>query len=70
MAFKDKAQASKYVYQYTKDNYDRVSLTLPKGRKKEMQEYLKTFSPRISVNEYINKLIEFDMISREDNTNE
>lgn len=62
MAFKDKVQASKYIYQYTKDNYDRISVTLPKGRKKEIYEYLREFSPRLSVNEYINKLIEFDII--------
>ena len=61
MAFKDKAQASKYIYEYTKDKYDRISVTVPKGRKAEIQAYLRGFSPRISVNEYINKLIDFDM---------
>lgn len=61
MAFKDKSQASKYVYQYTKENYDRLSVMLPRGSKKEIQDYLKTLTPRMSVNEYINKLIEYDM---------
>jgi hypothetical protein len=61
MAFADKKQASKYVYDFTKEKYDRISVLLPKGRKKEMQDYLRALTPRISVNEYINKLIEFDM---------
>jgi len=55
MAYKDKAQASKYIYQYTKDNYDRVSLTLPKGMKKEILQ------KHESINGYINKLIADDM---------
>jgi hypothetical protein len=67
MAFKDKAQASKYIYEYTKDKYDRISATVPKGRKAEIQEYLRGFSPRLSVNEYINKLIDFDMAQNGDN---
>lgn len=61
MAFADKKQASKYVYDFTKEKYDRVSVLLPKGRKKEMQDYLRALEPRLSVNEYINKLIDFDM---------
>lgn len=66
MAFKDKSQASKYIYEYTKDNYDRISVTVPKGRKAEIQKYLQGFSPRLSVNEYINKLIDFDMAQNSD----
>lgn len=52
---------SDYKNKWASENYDRINLTLPKGKKKMIQDYLKTFSPRISVNEYINKLIDNDM---------
>jgi hypothetical protein len=40
---------------------DEIKLRMPKGKKKLIQDYVKTFNPRISVNEYINKLIDNDM---------
>lgn len=59
MAFKDKAKASKYVYQYAKETYDRISLTVPKGQK----DIIKARADRNgeSVNGYINRLIDEDM---------
>jgi len=57
---------TEYKNQFIAANYDRINLTLPKGRKKEIQDYLRPFSPRISVNEYINKLIEFDLIAKDE----
>jgi predicted HicB family RNase H-like nuclease len=33
MSFSDKAKASQYIYGYTKDNYDRISLMVSKGDK-------------------------------------
>jgi len=50
-----------YKNQFNADKYDRIDIMVKKGRKKEIQEYLRSFNPRISVNEYINKLIDFDM---------
>ena len=38
MAFADKKQASKYIYEYTRDTYDRVSLLLPKGTKEQIKQ--------------------------------
>ena len=37
MAFADKSKESKYIYQFTKDNYDRLSLLLPKGDKDKIK---------------------------------
>ena len=54
MAFADKKQASKYVYGYTKDKYDRVNLLLPKGRLQEVKDLLE---PKQSVNAWINDAI-------------
>ena len=52
---------TEYKNEWAAKKYDRINLTVPKGRKAEIQEYLRGLSPRISVNEYINKLIDFDM---------
>ena len=59
MAFKDKAQASKYVAQYMRENYDRISLTVPKGSKDEIKAHAASLGE--SVNEYINRLIDQDI---------
>lgn len=38
MGFADKAKASKYIYEYTRDTYDRVNLLLPKGTKEQIKD--------------------------------
>ena len=55
MAFADKKDASKYVYQYTKDNYDRLSVTVPKGGKATIQAAADRAGQ--SVNAWINDAI-------------
>ena len=59
MAYKDKAQASKYIYQYTKENYERFSLTVPKGDKDAIKTHAAAKGE--SVNAYINRVINEDM---------
>ena len=49
MGFADKAKASKYIYAYTRDTYDRVNLLLPKGTK----ERIKAVASNESVNAWI-----------------
>lgn len=44
---------------YNLKAYDRVNLTLPKGMKEEVRKYAE--SKGLSLNGYINKLIEEDM---------
>jgi len=56
VAFKDKADASKYIYQYTKDNYDRISLTVPAGEKDSIKAHAATRGE--SVNAFINRAIQ------------
>lgn len=48
-----------YQNDYIKEKYDRVNLTMPKGRKEEIKK--KAAAVGKSVNEYINGLIESDM---------
>jgi predicted HicB family RNase H-like nuclease len=38
MAFKDKADAVKYVNDYKRQAYDRINLIVPKGDKAKLQE--------------------------------
>ena len=45
-------------YQYIKEKYDRINLTVPKGRKEEIKK--KAAAAGQSVNEYINTLIDND----------
>lgn len=52
------------------ERYDRIQLVVPKGKRKQIQDYVKTFTPRMSVNEYINKLIDFDMLENASIENE
>ena len=55
-----------YKNQFIAENYDRINLMVPKGRKKQMLDYLKTFETKLSLNAYINKLIDHDMQKDED----
>jgi predicted DNA binding CopG/RHH family protein len=48
-----------YQNRYMKEKYDRIGLMVPKGRKDEIKE--QAASRGMSVNEYINRLIEADM---------
>lgn len=48
-----------YQNDYIKEKYDRINLTVPKGRKEEIKR--KATSAGMSVNEYINSLIDKDM---------
>ena len=59
-----KAQ-QKAVNKYMKENYDRVNLTLPKGRKAELQAHAKTKSE--SLNGFINRAID-EAMERDNDT--
>ncbi len=48
-----------YQNSYIREKYDRINLTVPKGRKEEIKK--KALAEDKSVNEYINSLIENDM---------
>ena len=48
-----------YQNEYIKEKYDRINLTVPKGKREEIKR--KAQSQGKSVNEYINSLIEEDM---------
>lgn len=54
-----KEQATKYKNNFIKETYDRVNLTLPKGKKALVTEY--AASKGMSLNGYINKLIADDI---------
>ena len=45
----------KYDNKFISEHYDRINLTVPKGRKAELQEYCKQNGT--SVNAFINELI-------------
>ena len=47
-----------YQNEYIKEKYDRINLTVPKGRKEETKK--KAAAAGQSVNEYINALIDND----------
>lgn len=53
-----KAQ-QKAVNKYMRDNYDRVNLTLPKGRKDEIRAHAEAHNE--SVNAFINRAIDETM---------
>jgi predicted HicB family RNase H-like nuclease len=53
MAISKKQQAS--VHKYVKENYDRIELTVPKGRKADIQAHAATKGE--SVNAFINRAI-------------
>lgn len=48
-----------YQNNYIKQKYDRINLTVPKGRKEEIKK--KALEEGKSVNEYINMLIDRDL---------
>ena len=48
-----------YQNDYIKEKYDRINLTVAKGRKEEIKK--KAAAAGMSVNEYINSLIDKDM---------
>lgn len=50
----------KYNNKYNKDNYDRLNIQVPKGKKKEIDEYRKA-KGYSSLNAYVNELIRKDM---------
>lgn len=56
-----KAQ-QKAVQKYVKNNYDRVVLTMPKGKKEDIQDY--ALAVGMSMNAYINEAID-EKIERE-----
>ena len=62
MAYKDKSNAIKYNNNFIKEAYDRINLTVPKGRKAELQAVAERHGQ--SVNGFINSLID-DAMERE-----
>ena len=48
-----------YQHDYIKEKYDRINLTVPKGRKEEIKKRAAAVGK--SVNEYINSLIDDDI---------
>ncbi len=48
-----------YQNNYIKEKYDRINLTVPKGKKEKIKK--KATAAGKSVNEYINSLIDKDM---------
>lgn len=56
MAYKNKADAVAYQNKYIAKAYDRVNLTMPKGKKEIIQQ--KAEAQGESVNAYINKAID------------
>lgn len=59
MAFKDKARMIEYNNQFSRENYDRIGLMVPKGQKKAIQDAAQTAG--MSVNEYVKKAVAAQM---------
>jgi hypothetical protein len=59
MPYKKTDKLIKYNNDFNKENYDRVSLMLPKGKKERIQEYVKQTGE--SVNGFINRLIDREL---------
>lgn len=53
----------KYQNKYIKEKYDRVGLTMPKGKKEVIKA--RALEEGMSINEYINSLIDKDMQKNE-----
>lgn len=53
-------QSTEYKNKFAKENYDRVLLVLPKGKKEEITKYYQEKGYK-SFNQYINELIKRDM---------
>lgn len=64
MAYKDKAKAVKYNNTFISKAYDRINLTVPKGRKEVIQTYAEAHGE--SVNGFINRAIT-EAMERDDN---
>lgn len=56
MAYKDKAAKTAYQNKFIAEAYDRINLTLPKGRKEELKAHAESRGE--SVNGFINRAIE------------
>lgn len=56
MAYKDTAKKTAYQNEFIKQAYDRINLTVPKGRKAELQALAKAQGK--SVNGLLNDLID------------
>ena len=59
MAYKKTEKLIKYNNQFNKDNYDRISLMIPKGKKEVIQLCAKVDGE--SVNGFINRLIDAEI---------
>ena len=59
MAYKDRSNAIKYNNEYNKQAYDRINLTVPKGKKESIQMAAQTNGE--SVNAFINRLIDTEL---------
>lgn len=59
MAYKKTDELIKYNNQFNKDNYDRISLMIPKGKKGVIQLCAKVDGE--SVNRFINRLIDAEI---------
>lgn len=55
----EKFDKNKYKNQFIRETYDRINLTVTKGKKEEIKAYAATMGE--SVNAYINRLINEDM---------
>lgn len=63
MAYKDKSTAIKYNNEFNKKAYDRINLTVPKGKKDIIQNVAQANGE--SVNAFINRLIDNELASIE-----
>ncbi len=61
----EKFNATKYKNDYAREKYDKILLTMQKGKKKEVDDYRKQKGFK-SLNEYINELIRRDMYEESD----
>lgn len=59
MAFKDKARMIKYNNQFSRENYDRIGLMVPKGQKDAIKAA--AASKNQSVNQYIQNAVAAQM---------
>ena len=63
MAYKDKAHMFEHVNAYNQDNYDRVTLMLPKGEREKLKAYCAANGE--SMNAYLLRLIRSERHSRD-----
>ena len=59
MANKDRSTANNYNNEYNKQAYDRINLTVPKGKKESIQTAAQANGE--SVNAFINRLIDTEL---------